>query len=148
MAESDAAVRSWVKRLEVQGRIAPENNRVTHEETISFGQAEYQDVIDLLAAQGLSADFIQTGGMNAALLVLLEGGRSLLITRLGWGAVLGPAATTRLGGRPLFRRRRFRGVHRGPRKRRRLAGRCVEPDRDSTVRPFGRRDLKTLPASR
>ena len=53
---------------------------MTYEKTMSLGQAEYQDVIDLLVFQGLSTEFIQTGGMNDALLVVLEGGRSLLVT--------------------------------------------------------------------
>ncbi len=53
---------------------------LTFDETMALGQAEYQDVLDALAAAGLRASFTQTGGMNAALEVLLDGGYSLLIT--------------------------------------------------------------------
>ncbi|MCZ2814482.1 hypothetical protein O2W15_23880 [Modestobacter sp. VKM Ac-2979] len=45
-----------------------------------MGQSQYQDVIDGLSTAGLPATFAQTGGMNAALEVLLDGGHSLLIT--------------------------------------------------------------------
>jgi len=47
---------------------------------MALGQAQYQDVIDALRVAGLPATFTQTGGMNAALEVLLDGGHSLLIT--------------------------------------------------------------------
>ena len=53
---------------------------LSFEETMALGQAQYQDVIDRLAKAGLRAAFTQTGGMNAALEVLLDGGYSLLIT--------------------------------------------------------------------
>lgn len=53
---------------------------LSYEETMALGQAHYQDVIDELAAAGLPATFTQTGGMNAALEVLLDGGHALLIT--------------------------------------------------------------------
>jgi hypothetical protein len=53
---------------------------LSFEETMAIGQAQYQDVIDRLTGQGLPASFTQTGGMNAALEVFLDGGYSLLIT--------------------------------------------------------------------
>lgn len=52
----------------------------TFEEAMLEGQAEYQDVIDALGSAGYRATFTQTGGMNAALEVLLDGGWALLIT--------------------------------------------------------------------
>lgn len=48
--------------------------------TMTLGQAQYQVVLDLLAAAGLAGTFTQTGGMNAALEVVLDGGHTLLIT--------------------------------------------------------------------
>ncbi len=65
------------------------------------GAAQYRDVLDRLAAGGLSATFTQTGGMNAALEVMLDGGYTLLITdaedslswqreQQGWGVGLYP----------------------------------------------------------
>lgn len=53
---------------------------LSYEQTMALGQERYQDVIDGLSAAGLPASFTQTGGMNAALEVLLDGGHSLLIT--------------------------------------------------------------------
>jgi ABC-type Fe3+ transport system substrate-binding protein len=53
---------------------------LTFEETMAVGQAEYQDVLDALAAVGLPASFTQTGGMNAAIEVVLDGGHALLVT--------------------------------------------------------------------
>lgn len=53
---------------------------LSYDNTMAIGQARYQDVLDLLAASGLGATFAQTGGMNAALEVLLDGGYTLLIT--------------------------------------------------------------------
>lgn len=53
---------------------------LSYEETMTLGQARYQDVLDALAAAGHLAAFTQTGGMNAALEVVLEGGWALLIT--------------------------------------------------------------------
>lgn len=47
---------------------------------MAIGQAQYQDVINRLTAAGWPAVFTQTGGMNAALEVMLDGGFSLLIT--------------------------------------------------------------------
>lgn len=48
--------------------------------TMAIGEDRYRDVLDLLAAAGLDAAFIQTGGMCAALEVVLDNGHSLLIT--------------------------------------------------------------------
>lgn len=53
---------------------------LTYEETMAHGRAQYQDVLDALAGEGLPTEFIQTGGMNAALQVSLDGGWSLLVT--------------------------------------------------------------------
>lgn len=53
---------------------------LSREETMLIGQAEYQDVIDALCAAGLPTVFTQTGGMNAALEISLDGGYSLLVT--------------------------------------------------------------------
>ncbi len=73
-----------------------------YDATMSIGQAQYQDVLDRLAAAGFGATFTQTGGMNAALEVLLDGGHTLLITdaedslsweraeHQGWGVGLYP----------------------------------------------------------
>lgn len=73
-----------------------------HDTTMRIGQGRYQDVLDLLAAAGMQATFTQTGGMNAALEVLLDGGHTLLITdaedplswdrgeHQGWGVGLYP----------------------------------------------------------
>lgn len=70
--------------------------------TMKIGQSRYQDVLDLLQAQGLGATFTQTGGMCAALEVVLDGGHTLLITdaddtlswdrseHRGWGVGLYP----------------------------------------------------------
>ena len=51
-----------------------------YETTMKLGQATYQDAIDALTAAGLPTEFTQTGGMNAALLVTLEAGWTVLIT--------------------------------------------------------------------
>jgi hypothetical protein len=73
-----------------------------YQTTMKIGQSRYQDVLDLLQAQGLGATFTQTGGMNAALEVLLDSGHTLLITdaedtlswdreeHRGWGVGLYP----------------------------------------------------------
>jgi hypothetical protein len=70
--------------------------------TMSIGADRYRDVLDRLAVVGLGATFTQTGGMNAALEVVLDGGHSLLITdaedslawdreeHYGWGVGLYP----------------------------------------------------------
>ncbi len=62
------------------GTAAKEPFVLSYEQTMSVGQGQYQDVIDALFTAGLPATFTQTGGMNAALEVLLDGGHSLLIT--------------------------------------------------------------------
>lgn len=56
--------------------------RMTYEQTMAFGAEQYRDVLDALASAGLPAVFIQTGGMNAALEVSLDGGAYLLLTDL------------------------------------------------------------------
>lgn len=73
-----------------------------YDTTMRIGLGRYQDVLDLLEAQGLGATFTQTGGMNAALEVLLDSGHTLLITdaedalswdreeHRGWGVGLYP----------------------------------------------------------
>lgn len=73
-----------------------------YDTTMRIGQTRYQDVLDLLEAQGLGGAFTQTGGMNAALEVLLDSGHTLLITdaedtlswdreeHRGWGVGLYP----------------------------------------------------------
>lgn len=53
---------------------------LSYEQTMALGQAEYQDVINELVAAGLPAVFTQTGGMNAALELRLDGGYTVLIT--------------------------------------------------------------------
>ena len=53
---------------------------LTYEQTMALGQAQYQDVIDALSGAGLPTVFTQTGGMNAALEVRLDGGHTLLVT--------------------------------------------------------------------
>jgi hypothetical protein len=73
---------------------------MTYEQTMAAGARQYRDVIEGLAAAGLPATFTQTGGMNAALEVLLDGGHALLVTdaedslswaraeQAGWGVGL------------------------------------------------------------
>ena len=73
--------------------------------TMSIGQARYQDVIDVLHTAGLPTSFTQTGGMCAALEVMLDSGHTLLITDAedalswdraehhGWGVGLYPPRT-------------------------------------------------------
>ncbi|UZJ27001.1 hypothetical protein RHODO2019_18590 (plasmid) [Rhodococcus antarcticus] len=50
---------------------------------MDIGTERYRDVIDALNAAGLPTIFTQTGGMCAALEVVLETGRYLLITDAG-----------------------------------------------------------------
>lgn len=47
---------------------------------MALGARRYADVLASLHAEGLPAQFTQTGGMCAAIEVRLEGGRTLLIT--------------------------------------------------------------------
>lgn len=51
-----------------------------YESTMRLGRAQYQDVVDELIGAGLPTSFTQTGGMNAALEVRLDGGHTLLVT--------------------------------------------------------------------
>ncbi|MGY2082798.1 hypothetical protein ACI790_03400 [Blastococcus sp. SYSU DS0539] len=53
---------------------------MSYEETMAAGRAEYADVIGRLTGIGLPTQFTQTGGMNAALEVWLDGGYSILVT--------------------------------------------------------------------
>ena len=48
--------------------------------TMAIGQTRYQDVLECLGAAGLPATFTQTGGMCAALEVMLDSGQTLLVT--------------------------------------------------------------------
>lgn len=75
---------------------------LTYRATLEAGAACYLDVLDVLRDAGLAATFTQTGGMNAALEVQLDGGHTLLITEeedslswdrrehRGWGVGLYP----------------------------------------------------------
>ena len=74
----------------------------SYDQTMTVGADRYRDVLDHLAAAGFGATFTQTGGMSAALEVLLDGGHTLLITdaedalswergeHQGWGVGLYP----------------------------------------------------------
>lgn len=53
---------------------------MTYQETIAVGAAEYADVLATLRAAGFPAQFTQTGGMNAAIESVLDGGGRLLVT--------------------------------------------------------------------
>ncbi len=73
-----------------------------YDSTMRAGAARYQDVLDALRVAGLPATFTQTGGMCAALEVMLDSGHTLLITDAedtlawerdehhGWGVGLYP----------------------------------------------------------
>ena len=73
-----------------------------YDATMLIGRSCYQDVLDHLTSAGLPAAFTQTGGMCAALEVLLDSGHTLLITdaedslswdweqHQGWGVGLYP----------------------------------------------------------
>lgn len=81
-----------------------------YDATLRAGQARYQDVLNVLRTAGLDATFTQTGGMNAALEVLLDGGHTLLVTdaedslawdleqHQGWGVGLYPPDHANVGG--------------------------------------------------
>lgn len=56
--------------------------RMTYEQTMAWGAKQYMDVLDALAEVGLGGEFTQTGGMCAALQVILDGGHYLLFTDL------------------------------------------------------------------
>jgi len=53
---------------------------LTYEETMRHGAAEYADAVAALRAAGFPARFTQTGGMNAAIESVLDGGGRLLVT--------------------------------------------------------------------
>ena len=53
---------------------------LSYDDTMQIGATRYSDALAALDAAGLPGQFTQTGGMNAALLVHLDGGRVLLIT--------------------------------------------------------------------
>lgn len=53
---------------------------LSYEETMRCGAAEYADAVDALRAAGFPAEFTQTGGMNAAIESVLDGGGRLLVT--------------------------------------------------------------------
>lgn len=83
---------------------------MSYEQTLAAGATQYRDVLRLLEDAGLRASFTQTGGMNAALEVLLDSGHSLLITdaeeslswdrrdHAGWGVGLYPPDQANEGG--------------------------------------------------
>lgn len=50
-----------------------------YDETMRLGAGQYADVVDGLRGVGLPAKFVQTGGMNAAIEAVLEGGQRLLV---------------------------------------------------------------------
>lgn len=58
---------------------SPEARRARFDRAMEAGAREYQDVLDRLAEEGLDGVFTQTGGMNAALEITLDGG-SVLVT--------------------------------------------------------------------
>ena len=53
---------------------------LTYDETMRLGADNYSEPITALRHAGWQVEFTQTGGMNAAILIVLEGGCSLLIT--------------------------------------------------------------------
>jgi hypothetical protein len=75
---------------------------LSYDQTMAIGADRYRDVLDHLSAAGLGEGGAETGGMNAALEVLLDGGHTLLITdaedslswdrqeHRGWGVGLYP----------------------------------------------------------
>jgi len=85
-----------------------------YQNTMQVGQARYQDVLDALRAAGLPGVFTQTGGMCAALQVMLDSGHTLLVTdaedtlswdrqqQRGWGVGLYPPASEHDDGALVF----------------------------------------------
>lgn len=83
--------------------------RERYERAMLSGALEYYDIINHLDAEGLPTTFIQTGGMNAALQVQLDGAYVLLITdeedslawvrdeHRGWGVGLYASGTSEDG---------------------------------------------------
>lgn len=55
-------------------------DRAKFDQAMAVGASRYADVIESLNTAGLPTEFIQTGGMCAALEVQLETGHHLLIT--------------------------------------------------------------------
>jgi hypothetical protein len=53
---------------------------MTYDETMRYGASQYADVIGTLNARGLPAEFTQTGGICAAIMITLEAGYYLLLT--------------------------------------------------------------------
>lgn len=53
---------------------------LTYEETMRHRAAEYADAVAALRAAGFPARFTQTGGMNAAIESVLDGGGRLRVT--------------------------------------------------------------------
>jgi hypothetical protein len=53
--------------------------RMTYEQTMAWGADQYRDVLDALHVGGLKAEFTQTGGMCAAIVIALDGGHYLLL---------------------------------------------------------------------
>ncbi len=53
---------------------------LSYEETMRRGAAQYADAVDALRGAGFPAEFTQTGGMNAAIESVLDGGGRLLVT--------------------------------------------------------------------
>ncbi len=53
---------------------------LSYEETMRRGAAEYADAVEALRAAGFPAEFTQTGGMNAAIESVFEGGGRLVVT--------------------------------------------------------------------
>ncbi len=53
---------------------------LTYDETMAWGAAQYADVTGAMGADGLRAEFTQTGGMCAAIEAVLDGGFYLLVT--------------------------------------------------------------------
>ena len=53
---------------------------MTYDETMAWGATQYADALAALAEVGHRAEFTQTGGMCAALMIPLESGFYVLIT--------------------------------------------------------------------
>ena len=64
---------------------------MSYDETMNWGARQYADVLAALRRNGLPAQFVQTGGMCAAIEVQLEAGFQLLVTdaedTLSWARV-------------------------------------------------------------
>ena len=56
------------------------SEQMTYDQTMKRGADQYRDVLAALGEAGLDAQFTQTGGMCAALEVMLDGGYHLLLT--------------------------------------------------------------------